>query len=130
MDISLYQHSAGDFKVRWSSEDGHRGEERHFAYDFGGAIAFALGLKSGATARGEHVEFSLNLKNPSVNRGFIEGFIRGANHSAYDPRDDFGYTAHERAVINPNPNTSKDMVWFEELVGCLQELFKPYAIRI
>ncbi|MBI4127763.1 MAG: hypothetical protein HY459_01700 [Parcubacteria group bacterium] len=103
MQISVYQHSASDFKVAWQTEDGRR-EEVHTMFDLGGAISFALGLKCAALGRGEPTLLSFNLKDPLMNRGFFEGFRRGCK----DPRvrqDGSGYTFHER-TRSPVPQFS------------------------
>lgn len=76
VNIIIYQHSAGDFKVSWKNA-AWEGEERSFAFDLGGTICFALGLKVGALTDREETEIHLDLKNPLENRGFYEGYFRG-----------------------------------------------------
>jgi len=95
MQISIYQHHGGDFKVAWTDGDGG---ERHFMYDLGGAISFALGLKIGALARGEEAELIVNVRHPAMNRGFRDGFLMGRG----DPTGQEwlfagGYTADRRS---------------------------------
>jgi hypothetical protein len=102
MKVTIYQHSAGDFKVFWGAN-----LERHFMYDLGGAISFAVGLKIGALARGEEAEIAVNVRAPWMNRGFVDGFLLGhgdvtpaeAAYGGYtadrrSPPDDGRYTAH------------------------------------
>jgi hypothetical protein len=80
--IRVYQEQAtGHFEVRWVDDsdpnpDTDRGV-KIFDFNLGDAIAFALGLRKGASARHQLSTLVVDVHAPDANREFRAGYLVG-----------------------------------------------------
>jgi hypothetical protein len=122
MSLALYQHSLGDFKVKYTISSGDHGEQ-HFMFDLGGAISFALGLIMAARQRGEEVELHVLLHSPRVNRGFAAGYASNDGRGSLPGEKMNGYDSHNR---NPFfPSRGKELGGLSEEVEALLNSLSP-----